>query len=298
MMTQSGITFGKRENTHMFNSTAHNFTTGAAIRRNTPLSLDDIRCAAPSAFATEAYHDRSNRYAYIPTSAVIEGMMSNGFMPFQASQSRTKIEDKREHTKHMIRFRAPNASLVVGDSFPEIVLINSHDGSSAYKLMAGIFRLVCSNGLVVADSMIESIHVRHSGNIIAEVSRGTVELVENMPKCIDAIERWKGIQLDRAQQTAYAEAAHHVRFADSDGHVNTPIRPEQLLGSRRYDDKGQDLWSTFNRVQENVIKGGISARANGAARRTGMREVKGIDQDVKLNRALWMLAEKMAEIRG
>jgi hypothetical protein len=198
----------------------------------------------------------------------------------------------------MIRFRAPNASLVVGDSFPEIVLINSHDGSSAYKLMAGIFRLVCSNGLIVADSMIGSIHVRHSGNIIAEVARGTVELVENMPKCIDAIERWKQIQLNRGEQALLAEAAHQVRFADSDGKIDTPIRPDQLLTSRRYDDKGQDLWSTFNRVQENVIKGGISARAVGAARRTGMREVKGIDQNVNLNRALWTLAEKMAELRG
>jgi hypothetical protein len=280
-----------------FNS-LHNFTVGAPIRKNTPLSLDEIRRAAPSAFTTEAYKDRSDRYAYIPTSAVIEGMMSNGFSPFQASQSRTKIEDKREHTKHMIRFRAPNASLVVGDSFPEIVLINSHDGSSAYKLMAGIFRLVCSNGLIVADSMIGSIHVRHSGNIIAEVARGTVELVENMPKCIDAIERWKQIQLNRGEQALLAEAAHQVRFADSDGKIDTPIRPDQLLTSRRYDDKGQDLWSTFNRVQENVIKGGISARAVGAARRTGMREVKGIDQNVNLNRALWTLAEKMAELRG
>lgn len=280
------------------NSELHSFVVGTPIRKNTPLTMDEIKRAAPSAFATEAYRDRSERYTYIPTSSIIEGMISNGFLPFQASQSRTGIAEKREHTKHMIRFRAPNASLVVGDSFPEIVLINSHDGSSAYKLIAGIFRLACSNGLVVAESMMESVHVRHSGRVIEEVTHGTVQLVDKMPKCIDAIQRWKDIQLNAGEQAIFAESAHHVRFADSDGKINTPIRPDQLLKPRRYDDKASDLWSTFNRVQENVIKGGLSARTPGAARRTGMREVKGIDQNVNLNRALWSMAEKMAELRG
>lgn len=183
----------------------HSFTIGTPIRKNTPLTMDEIRRAAPSAFATEAYHDRSSRYAYIPTSAIIEGMLSNGFLPFQASQSRTRIAEKSEHTKHMIRFRAPNTSIVVGDSFPEVVLINSHDGSSAYKLMAGIFRLVCSNGLIVADSMIDSVHIRHSGNVIAEVSRGSVELVDKMPVCIDALQRWKEIQLNAGEQAIFGD---------------------------------------------------------------------------------------------
>lgn len=111
----------------------HDFTPGTPIRSRNPLTLDQIRQAVPSAFATEAYHDRSSRYAYIPTANVVEKMMRAGFQPFAASQSRTAIEDKREHTKHMIRFRATNAVLAVGDSFPEIVLINSHDGTSAYK---------------------------------------------------------------------------------------------------------------------------------------------------------------------
>lgn len=280
------------------NSAFHNFTIGAPIRKNTPLTMDEIRRAAPSAFATEAYHDRSERYAYIPTSAVIEGMISNGFLPFQASQSRTRIDDKKEHTKHMIRFRAPNANLVVGDSFPELVLVNSHDGSSAYKLMAGIFRLVCSNGLVVADSMVGSLNIRHTGKVIEEVAHGSITLVEHMPKCIDAIQCWKDIQMNAGELAIFAESAHSVRFADSDGKINTPIRADQLLRPRRYDDKANDLWSTFNRVQENVIKGGLSARTPGAARRTGMREVKGIDQNVNLNRALWSLAERMAELKG
>ena len=263
-----------------------------------PLTLDQIRQAAPSAFAVEPYHTMSSRYAYIPTSQVIEGMMTAGFQPFAASQSRTSIEDKREHTKHMIRFRAPNASLALNEVHPEIVMVNSHDGTSAYKLMAGLFRLVCSNGMIVADSLVSSLNVRHSGNIIAEVATGSVELVEHMPAAIDAIARWKEIQLAAAEQEFFAEAAHSVRFADTEGKITTPIQPRQLLAPRRYDDKGQDLWSVFNRVQENVIKGGLSAYKPGATTRTSTRGVKGIDQDVKLNRALWTLGERMAQLRA
>jgi hypothetical protein len=273
-----------------------NFNPRSISSTRQPITLDDIRRSAPSAFAVEPYHQMSGRYAHIPTVQVIEGMLQAGFQPFAAMQSRTRIEDKREHTKHMIRFRAMNTALTVGSTFPEIVLVNSHDGSSAYKLMAGIFRLVCGNGMIVADSMIESLNVRHSGNVIAEVATGSLQLVERMPEAIDAIARWKQIQLTAQQQNAFAEAAHVVRFADSEGHIHTPIQPEQLLRVRRYDDNASDLWSTFNRVQENVIKGGLSAFDPTSRRRSSMRGVKGIDQDVRLNRALWTLAEKMTEL--
>jgi hypothetical protein len=273
--------------------------TVTSIRNNRqPLTVEQIRQAAPSAFATEPYREMSSRYAYIPTSQVIEGMIQAGFQPFAASQSRTKIDDKRDHTKHMIRFRAPMTALVVGETFPEIVLVNSHDGTSAYKLMAGLFRLVCSNGMIVADSMIESVNVRHTGRVIEEVTTGSVELVEKMPAAIDAVARWKQIQLSAAEQTAFAEAAHAVRFADAEGTITTPIQPSQLLRSRRWDDNRPDLWSVFNRVQENVIKGGLTAWKPGSMQRTSTRMVKGIDQDVRLNRALWTLGERMAELRS
>jgi hypothetical protein len=268
------------------------------IRNNhSPLTLDQIRRAAPSAFATEPYHDRSSRYAFIPTIAVVEGLRQYGFQPFAATQSVARNAAKQNYTKHMIRFRPANAAAITtGQRFPEVVLINSHDGSSRYKLMAGIFELICSNGLVIADSLIGSINVMHTGNIVEEVASGSVQIVQHMPKAIDAVARWQQIQLSQAEQSALAEAAHVVRFADAEGKVATPIAPAQLLAPRRYADNGADLWSTFNRVQENVIRGGVTAHS--AGRRTTTRAIKGIDQDVKLNRALWTLAEKMAAIKG
>lgn len=285
---------------------AHNFSYGSRINRpQVALTLDDVRSLAPSAFAMEPHQSRSERYVYIPTVNVIEGMEKAGFKPFAASQSRTRLADKRDFTKHMIRFRheSTGGNLVVGDSMLEVVLINSHDGSSAYQLMAGLFRLVCSNGLIVSDGMCESIHIRHQGDIVSSVIDGSTRIVEQAPKQLEAINRWTNLQLTDGEQMAFANAARTVRFGDAEGKVRTPITAEQLLQPRHYEDGQPDLWHTFNRVQENVTKGGLSARPprtaeNRRPRRVSTRQINGIDQDVKLNKALWTLAERMAEMKA
>lgn len=284
----------------------HNFTRGASANREmVPLTMDQLRQLAPSAFASEAHSSRSNRYAYIPTSKVIEAMMREGFQPYRATQSGSRIEGKAEFTKHMIRFRHSSVGTLahVGDSLPEVILINSHDGTSAYKLIAGLFRLICSNGLVVAESTTGSLSVQHTGNIVDRVIEGSFEIVNQASKALDVSKRWESLQLTAGEQGAFADAARTLRFADSDGEVETPITAAQLLTPRRRDDAGNNLWETFNRVQENAIRGGLSARAprkpgERRGRMVTTREVKGIDQDVKLNRALWQLAESMERIKA
>lgn len=282
---------------------------GRSNNRHQPLTIDQIGQYAPSALATAAHESRSSRYTYIPTINVIEGMMRAGFQPFSASQSRSRVEGKNEFTKHMIRFRHQDvtAALAVGDVIPEVILVNSHDGTSAYKLIAGMFRLVCSNGLMVADQTTGSISVMHKGDIIAEVIEASNEIVNNSQKALSAAGEWSHLQLTSGEQSAFAEAAHSLRFADAEGKVSTPITAAQLLQPRRPDDQGGDLWKTFNRVQENVIKGDLHARTRShydennrfvPGRRVSTRRVTGIDQDVKLNRALWALAERMAELKA
>ncbi len=286
----------------------HNFTNGASINRAMqPLTMDALRQLAPSAFASQAHHSRSTRYAYIPTSNIIEAMMREGFQPFKASQSLPRIEDKFGYAKHLIRFR--HASIMertdirVGDSIPEVVLVNSHDGTSAYKLMAGLLRLVCSNGLVIAESTTGSLSVHHSGNVVRKVIEGSFEIVKNATRALEVAKEWQGLKLSEGEQQAFAEAARVVRFGDSEGKVETPITAEMLLRPRRREDVDTNLWATMNTVQENVIKGGLHARAprrtnERRGRMVTTREVKGIDQDVKLNRALWALGERMAELKG
>jgi hypothetical protein len=271
--------------------------------RQVPLTIEQIGQRAPSALAVRPYEEMSARYAYVPTLPIIQGMIAAGFQPFSATQSRCRIAGKADFTKHMLRFRHQDVGpLAVGDVIPEVVLINSHDGASCFKLIAGLFRLVCSNGLMVSDGEVDSIAVRHTGNVLQSVVDGSHRLIGDAQKSLGTVQRWAQLQLTDGEQHAFASAAHTLRFADSEGKTTTPITPDQLLAPRRYADNGNDLWKTFNRIQENVIAGGLSAvqrDANGRrVRRVSTRRIAGIDQDARLNRSLWQLAERMAELKG
>ena len=268
-----------------------NFRNPCMVRSDSPLTNDDIARVAPSIFAEEAHESRSDRYRYIPTVDVLEALRSEGFMPFMACQTRVRNTDKREHTKHMIRLR--HANTIVAKEANEIILLNSHDGTSSYQMMGGCFRFVCANGLVLGDAALDQ-KVRHSGrqDVIGEVIEGAYEVLNHFQLIEEQRETMKSIQVGGDLQHAFAEAALAYRYDPADGPA--PVTASQLLAPRRREDATNDLWSTFNRVQENTIKGGLRGR-NKQGRRTSTRAVSGIDQDVKLNRALWVLAQHLRQ---
>jgi hypothetical protein len=288
------------------------------------LSRDELRRRAPSIFAEAPHNSRSERYGFIPTISVLDALMKEGFVVRDASQSAIRGEDtdgRAAYTKHMVRLQRPADAARVearikrgvhrfisdGPVFPELVLTNAHDGSARYKLMAGLFRLACENGLVVADGMIATLSVMHSGDVIRECIEGTRTVLEQTNLAVDAMAAWRQIDLAPREQMAFAEAARVARFADADGEVKTPIKAGQLLEARRVADGGngaqaRDLWRTFNVVQENAIRGGLQGeRVNpdtGKKRRTKTRPIGGIDQNVSLNKALWTLATELAKAKG
>ena len=267
------------------------------------LTESQLRAFAPSVFATEAYESRSDRFAPIPTMAVLGELKREGFVVVSAQQSRAKDESKKNFTKHMLRLRHVNDLENTGrdrmkDSHGEIILKNANDGSSTYQLMAGIYRLVCSNGMIGWSPLFDKVNVRHSGNLkkIADnVIEGTYRVLDESNHLLSVRDQWSNIQLTHDDQMALAESAHVVRFGDSEGKTDTPITPRHLLVTRRVADRGDDLWSTFNRIQENAIKGGLSAYNQNTRRMSTTREVKNIDNDVKINRALWQLADYFAK---
>ena len=270
----------------------------------TVLSDDELRVIAPSIFAETAHESRSNRYAYIPTSEIVDGLRDNGFVPVLAKQGGSRVPGKADYTKHLIRFRHAGAaaqSLAVGDTFPEVVVVNSHDGTSTYKVMAGLMRLVCLNGMIVGDRELATVTVPHKGNVADEVIEGSFRVLSESRKAVEAAEAWTGITLHPDEQQALADAAYSIRFSDAEGKVTTPIASRQLLDVRRREDVGNDLWRVSNRIQEAVIRGGLHAMgrdAEGRRRRVTSREVKSIDEDVRLNRALWALNERMAQLKA
>jgi len=260
------------------------------IRSAQPLTNDEIARFAPSIFANEAHESRSQRYTYIPTINVLDGLRKEGFSPFMVVQTRTRNPDKREHTKHMIRMR--HANQIQAGEANEIILLNSHDGSSSYQMLAGVFRFVCQNGMVVGDT-VGDIRVPHKGDVISQVIEGAYQVVDSFAAADEQREGMQSLTLPEGEQTAFARAALALRYDDDT--APAPITEQQLLTPKRWEDRKPDLWTTFNRVQENMVRGGLRGR-NAKGRPTTTRPVNGIDQSIKLNRALWVLAAEMRRL--
>lgn len=281
-----------------------NIRRGISVQAKPGESLTDaqMRAIVPSIFAAEPHDSRSARYAYIPTSEIVTAMRAEGFLPVRAVQRRSRDDSKFDFTKHMIRFRHAGDITTrerrVGDTYPEVVLVNSHDGSSAYHLEAGAFRLVCLNGMVVQDKDFAGVKVGHMGDIRSKVLEGSYEVLNESRKALHVAGAWTGIELDRGQRQAFAEAARVIRLGDADGTVDSPIAADAFLVPRRRADADANLWTTFNVVQENAIKGGLTARTPGSrdqpSRTVTTRAVNGIDSDLRMNRALWHIAQALA----
>ena len=262
------------------------------LRSEHPLSDDQIRAVAPSIFAQAPHGSRSERYSYIPTATVLQELRGEGFQPFMVCQTRVRNEDRREYTKHLIRMR--HASQINGSEANEIILLNSHDGTSSYQMLAGMFRFVCHNGLVCGDTTAD-IRVPHKGDVAGQVIEGAYEVLQGFEQVRQSRDAMRAITLDTGEAEILARSALALKYGDPD--KPAPVTESQLLAPRRFDDRKPDLWSAFNRIQENMIKGGLSART-ALGRRQRTREVQGIDQNLRLNRALWMLADGMRQLKA
>ncbi len=266
----------------------------SGISTREPMTLDTIREYAPSVFAEDRHASRSARYTYIPTVQIIEHLMKSDYGVFQVNQGGSRQEDKRGFTKHMIRLRPLSQPVQVGGTHNEIVLLNSHDGTSAYRLMAGVFRLVCGNGLIVAESMIEDIRVKHSGNILAEVASGVDRLKEQLPMIGNAVQTMQAIELSQPEREIFARAALTVKYGNE-----SPITEQQALGYRRNEDQGNDLWKTMNVVQESLVRGGnrYTKETERGTQRRKTNPVNSVDGMTNVNRAIWQLAEEMKRLK-
>jgi hypothetical protein len=262
------------------------------------LTDDQIHRLAPSVFADRPWSGVSENYRFIPTTDLVAALREEGLVPVRARQGRTRIEGKGFFTKHELRFQRRqdieargNSDRKVGQVTPEIIVTNSHDRTSCFDIKAGLFRLVCLNGMTVAEAMIGRLHVRHSGNI-GDVVGGALDIVESFPRILARVEDFRSVELTERQRNAFAEAALVARY----GEEAPPVQPYQLLRANRWEDQGNDLWTTFNRVQENLTKGSRAIRwRSESGRRASLRAVTSIDGDQKLNMALWTLAEKLRE---
>ena len=246
---------------------------------------------APSIGAISPYCKVSDRYSFVPTVKAIDFLRDSGWIPVMAAQAGVRIKEKNGYQKHMIRFT--KSDLVVNGYRMDLLLYNSHDCGCAFKLIGGIFRFVCANGMVIGDRIAEYSH-KHVGFNPEMFIESARKVHSHIEKATGVIENWQAIQMEESEQGIFVKSAHRLIYDEPE---KAPIEPHQLLTWRRPEERGKkDLWSTFNIVQENMIKGGLQGRS-AKGRRTRTRGVKSIDRDRKLNQALWILTEKMAELK-
>lgn len=276
------------------------YSLSGNTRNYRALTRDELRKKAPSVFAQNASDKTSDRFLFIPTIQAVEAIERQGFSVVQAMQTNSRTIDGKMSAKHMLRFRRNDqiGTLDVGGLASEIVLFNAHDGTSVYNLSLGIFRQACANGLIVCDSLLASEKVKHIGYDDGKIIDATYRVIDQAPKALESVKAMQSVELTRDEQLAFADAAKGLRWEQGENAPDT----SRLLTVRRYDDQKNDLWTTFNKVQENIIKGGlrtISRDASGrGVRRNSTREVSSVTENKRLNQALWELAESMRKLKG
>jgi hypothetical protein len=264
----------------------------------TYMNKEQLKEVCPLAFAQAPTNpDVSGKYLFVNTETIIDDLDKLGWKPVQAAQRKGRGKSTI-FSKHMIAFQNPDLKikgLDGDDSFPRIIMTNSHDGMQAFKFSVGIFRLVCSNGLVVADEQFSDFKIKHKGYTFEEL-RGVVnEAVNDLPNKVEILNQMKQRVLTQEEKNKLALDAMLIRAGIEPGSEKAKKFNYDdetiidILDPKRDEDKGDDLWRVFNVVQEKITQGDFHAALTGAKVRK-VRKIKSFEKDLKVNKELFKLA--------
>lgn len=267
--------------------------TAIRANSNSGLTMDQMMSVAPSIFAEAPHESRSERYCAVSTIDVINTLMGEGFVPHYASQARVTqkglMQGKQNYTRHMVRLRHPDMNRNVEQS-PEVIIVNSHDGSSSYQMAHGAFRFVCMNGLFLGD-LTDNIRVLHKGNrqgIMDDVLNGAFRIVSEGREKMEIAQAMRETAMPLDERLELARQGNIARF-DDEGKV----RLDDILRPRRREDMSNDYWTTFNRVQEATMKGGYETRNAQGVRGRRARALSNIMAEMSVNTHIWTAAHNM-----
>jgi hypothetical protein len=250
------------------------------------LSHDALAARVPSIFAASPFTSVSSRYGFVPTIDVVEGLKAVGLRPVSAGQTLTRVEGKRDFTRHVVRFRPDYAPTIANQALPEVVLLNSHDGSSGFKLWLGMFRMVCANGMIVCNSTLGAVSIPHRSNAVERARDESLALIERVSMLADTVERFQSVIVPDDLAFRFAEESAQIRWGSE---RPAGLNARDLLMARRFDDAGKNLWSVLNTVQENLTKGGVNLTRIG--RRSTTRGLRSVQDDARMNAGVWSAAE-------
>ena len=256
------------------------------------LTKDQIRNSSPLVFAdTPTNPDVSKKYLFVYTETIIDDLEKLGWLPVQAAQRKGRKKEGTIFSKHMVAFQNPEIKITSkdgDDAYPRILLTNSHDGMQAFKFSVGIFRLVCSNGLVVADEKFSDFKIKHKGYTFGELRNVVRQAVEDLPNRVQVMNDMKNRILTVEEKRKLALDAMLIRAGVKELQYDDETI-DDILDPKREADKGDDLWRVFNVVQEKITQGDFHAALTGAKVRK-VRKIKSFEKDMKVNKELFKLA--------
>ena len=256
------------------------------------LTKDQIRNSSPLVFADAPTNpDVSNKYLFVNTETIIDDLEKLGWLPVQAAQRKARKSGGTIFSKHMVAFQNPNIKITSqdgDDAYPRILLTNSHDGMQAFKFSVGIFRLVCSNGLVVADEKFSDFKIKHKGYTFEELRNVVRQAVEDLPNKVQVMNDMKNRILTEDEKRKMALDAMLIRAGVKELQYDEETI-DDILDPKREADKGDDLWRVFNVIQEKITQGDFHAALTGAKVRK-VRKIKSFEKDMKVNKELFKLA--------
>ena len=258
-------------------------------------SLEELREIAPSIFTQVGSESTSDKYTHIPTDQVIKDMELLGWGVVDAQEVQSRKESTNGFQKHLVVFR--NNDVVIngedGDVvYPQVLLTNSHDGKNSFQFTAGLFRMICANGLVIATDTFEDVKIRHMGYDFSTLQDTIKEMVERLPLTVESMNKMQATELAQNEMVKFATKAIATRFSD-DELKRIKIDFTELLNPTRDEDMGNDLWSVFNVVQEKIIDGDFTYIAGKKIRKA--RQIKNFKQDQRINKELFDLALEFAQ---
>lgn len=260
-----------------------------------PLTLEEIRKKAPQVFAQTAKSGLSAKYTFLPTSRIIEDMDRLGWKVQSASSNKSRSAINAEFGNHVIKFFHPDVFIKDqnGDveSYINIVVMNSHSGTSSFKFEIGIFRLVCSNGMIIKDKDMGSFNIRHSGYSFEDLRETLNKVIESLPETVGKINKYNEVILSKEEQKEFAQKAFALRSYQERPLTESEL--EDFLQPRRSEDEGDSLWVILNRVQESVLKGGYRI-TNKKGKLRKAKAIRNIQKDIELNQQVWELATEYA----
>lgn len=272
---------------------------------NVFMTDEQIRKVCPLAFAEAPTRSVSDKYVQANTATVIEDMRKLGWGVVDARQRKAQKGSSGQFSYHMVSFQHPDIKILKEvdgqetiDCYPRIILQNSHDGLNAFRFSVGLFRLVCSNGLIIATDQMVDIKIRHIHYNFEELRTVIAKAIEDLPGQVEVMNNMKQVELNEDQRKEMALQFLKIRknIDEAEEYRVDDETLTDMLTPMRKEDEGSDLWSVFNVLQEKVIKGGFSVAqlkdTEQPKKARKMRKVTSFIKDLDFNRRMFATASR------